>query len=213
MTVEVKICGTTRAEDAQAALDAGADYVGFVLYAGSPRCVSVTEMNRMLRALDGEVRAVGVFVNEARARVEEIAGECGLFAVQLHGDEDPEEFADMTVPVWRALRAGQGDPGSEAACWQAERYVVDAAVPGRYGGTGVTADWQAAATLAAGHPVMLAGGLTPENVAEAVRRVCPLGVDAVSGVESEPGRKDPVKLEAFVRRAKTAARGGEDAPR
>jgi len=192
----------TNLDDASAALDAGADYLGFVLYEGSPRGVSVKALMRILDRLDRPVRAVGVFVNEARGEVERIVSEAGLHAAQLHGDEAPVDFSDLAVPVWRAIRlSGQEcEPWPEQ--WPAERYVVDASVPGMYGGTGVTADWQAAARLAAERPVMLAGGLTPRNVASAVQTVRPRGVDVAGGVEKRPGRKDPNKLRDFIVNAK-----------
>lgn len=204
MTVEIKICGMTNAEDARAALELGADYVGFVLYAGSKRHVTPTALRRLVEATPALTGVVGVFVNMPRREVEQVAKDCGLKAVQLHGDEAVAEFASMPVPVWRAVKRVGATWVPAPAHWPAPRYLVDAAVPGQYGGTGQVADWPAAAEMARAHPVMLAGGLTPENVAEAVRVVQPLGVDVVSGVEREPGRKDHARMAAFIR----AARGG-----
>jgi phosphoribosylanthranilate isomerase len=194
----------TNAEDARAALALGADYVGFVLYAGSKRHVTPTTLRRLVETTPALTGVVGVFVNMPRREVEQVAADCGLVAVQLHGDEPAEDFAEMPVPVWRAVKRVGAAWVPAPASWPAPRYLVDAAVPGQYGGTGQVADWPAAAELARAHPVMLAGGLTPENVAEAVRAVQPLGVDVVSGVEKEPGRKDHARMAAFIR----AARGG-----
>ena len=205
MATEVKICGLTRREDASAALDAGADYLGFVVYPESPRGITPLRMVRILGGLATPCRAVGVFVNAPRGEVEKIAADASLHAVQIHGDEPPGAFADMPLPVWRAVKlGGEHGPLPRPGDWPAERYVVDAAVRGLYGGTGQTADWDRAAAFAAAYPAMLAGGLTPDNVAEAIRAVKPLGVDVASGVEAEPGRKDHVKLRAFLKAARGA---------
>lgn len=201
MAVEVKICGMTQADDVRAAVDCGADYVGFVLYAGSPRGITAKTMRKVLRESPA-CRAVGVFVNETRETVQAIAEDCGLYAVQVHGDEDPEEFADYPRRLWRAVRLSRAGAPERADAWQAERYVIDAAVPGVYGGSGVRADWAAAGDFARQHPVMLAGGLTADNVAEAVQTVQPLGVDVSSGVERGPGRKDHANMKRFIERAK-----------
>jgi phosphoribosylanthranilate isomerase len=205
VNIEIKICGLTNAEDALCALEAGADFLGFVLYAGSPRAISTADLARVLQRIGRPVRAVGVFVNTARAVVETVASDCGLCAAQIHGDEEAREFAGMPLPVWRAVAARQGRLRPEPAEWPAARYVVDAAPPGVYGGAGVKADWDAARTLARRVPVMLAGGLTPDNVAEAVRAVRPAGVDVSSGVERAPGRKDWDKVKSFIRAAREAA--------
>ncbi|MBM4143878.1 MAG: phosphoribosylanthranilate isomerase [Lentisphaerae bacterium] len=211
-TVEVKICGLTNQADARHALACGADYLGFVLYAGSPRGITPGAMRRILDGLGGTARAVAVFVNENAAVVRKVAEDCGLYAAQTHGDEDPAEFAALPVPVWRAVRMENGVWRPDPGAWPAERYLVDASVPGAYGGTGVAADWDAAARLARSAPLMLAGGLTPENVAEAVRLVRPLGVDVVSGVEASPGRKDPVKVRRFISEAKACGIPGATPP-
>jgi phosphoribosylanthranilate isomerase len=210
MPIEIKICGLTNVDDARVARDAGADYLGFVLYPKSPRGIAAVTLRAILDALDCPGRAVAVCVNLPRAEVECIARDAGLCAVQIHGDEPAGEFANFPVPVWRAVRVGQAGATPDPAAWPAARYVVDAAAPGLYGGTGTPADWTEAARFAARRPTMLAGGLTPENVAEAIRRVRPLGVDVSSGVESAPGRKDWDRVRAFVERARSQA-GGEEA--
>lgn len=203
--LQIKICGLTNRDDVLCALDSGADYLGFVTYSRSPRAIGGPDIARLLDRVDRPYRAVGVFVNESRDEVERIAADCGLHAVQIHGDEAAEEFQDMPVPVWRAVSSRDGLWKPDPDKWAADRYLVDAPAPGRYGGTGEEADWTAAAGLALERPVMLAGGLTPDNVAEAVRAVRPVGVDVVSGTESAPGKKDPDKVRAFIANARAAA--------
>ena len=205
MTISVKICGLTNRDDAVAALDHGADYIGFVFYDRSPRCADIGKVAEIVSEIGDACPAVGVFVNHDRASVLGIVERCGLTVAQLHGDEVVTDFGDMPVPVWRAvkLRAGTVSPGP--ADWLADRYVIDADVKGLYGGTGIVADWSAAADFAGQHPSMLAGGLTADNVAGAIEAVLPLGVDVSSGIELEPGRKDLGKLARFI----AAAKGGE----
>jgi phosphoribosylanthranilate isomerase len=207
--IEVKICGLTNRDDALAALEAGADYLGFVLYSKSPRGIDAARLAQIVEGLPGTFRAVAVFVNEPRANVERLAGDCGLHAVQIHGDERSGGLASMAVPVWRALRISQGVCTPVPESWPAARYVVDAAAPGIYGGSGQVAEWSAARALAERYPVMLAGGLTPDNVADAIRAVRPVGVDVASGVEVTPGRKDWAKVRRFIAIAR--ATGAEPA--
>ena len=205
MAVEIKICGMTCREDIEAAVAMGADYVGFVMYPPSPRSVTSEEAAAIVSGLGVPVRAVGVFVNEHADNVRRAVDACGLHAVQLHGEVDPADYRGFSVPVWRALRIGAKDAGIVPPDARVvERLVLDAAVPGLYGGTGVAADWPAAAAIARRARVMLAGGLTPENVAAAIDRVQPLGVDVASGVESRPGRKDHARMRAFIDAVRTA---------
>jgi phosphoribosylanthranilate isomerase len=203
--VEVKICGLTSFEDAAFALEAGADYLGFVLHPPSPRGIRAETMADIIQALPAEARAVAVCVHQTPAQVRRILDLCPLHAVQWHGDQQADRTRIEGVRVWRSVKWMDDRWQPEPEAWAAERYVVDANVPGLYGGTGVTADWQAAATLAAGRPVMLGGGLTPSNVAAAVAQVAPRGVDVASGVEAEPGRKAPGKVRAFIEAARQAA--------
>ncbi|MBI2442085.1 MAG: phosphoribosylanthranilate isomerase [Lentisphaerae bacterium] len=203
-TTEIKICGLTNLADARMALDAGADYLGFVLYQRSPRCIAPKALRRLLDRLPRGAKAIAVLVNMPRRTVEALVRDCHLHAVQLHGNEPWADWLDLPIPVWRALRARKGRPDPAPARWPAERYVLDAAAPGRYGGTGRAADWRLAATLAHKLPLMLAGGLTPDNVAEAIRIVAPLGVDTASGVERAPGKKDHHKVAAFIQAAREA---------
>lgn len=201
---EIKICGLTNIDDARYALDLGVDYLGCVLYPKSPRSVNVSELTGICDVLNGKAKVIGVFVNENSANIEKIASDCNLYAVQIHGDEDYSEFRDAKITIWKAVRFENGEVKPALNKWPAVRYVMDADVPGEYGGTGVTADWNRAAELAARYPLMLAGGLTPENVGDAVRIVRPLGVDVASGVEMAPGRKDRDKLKKFVKTVKGA---------
>lgn len=203
-TLDIKICGLTNLDDARAAQEAGADYLGFVLYRRSPRCITPQLLRKLLARLAGPPGTVGVFVNETRERALAIARDCGLAIVQLHGDEPAEDWPPMTAPVWRAVRVRDGAVSPAPGRWPAERYVLDAAAAGQYGGSGTRADWDLAAGLARRYPVMLAGGLTPDNVAEAIRQVRPRGVDVASGVEQEAGKKDRRKLKAFIRAARQA---------
>ena len=206
MAVEIKICGTTNVEDARLALELGADYLGFIFYPKSPRSVSADDVVRILESLEPRPRAVGVFVNASREEVERTVAACGLYAAQLHGDEAAEAFRGSAARLWRAVRVVDAEPRPDPDAWPAERYLVDAFVPGAYGGTGELADWAAAAELAKARTVMLAGGLTPENVADAIRAVRPVGVDVASGVEAAPGRKDPDTLRRFIAAVRAVGR-------
>jgi len=201
--MEVKICGLTNIEDARCAIDAGADYLGFVLYQKSPRSVSPEKLAEIVGSLGDDVRAVGVFVNETPTEVKRVMRECGLYAAQIHGDESSGDFSGLSFPVWRAVWIENENPIPDPKSWGADRYVIDAAVPGQYGGSGITADWDVSARLVRKFPVMLAGGLTAENVRSAVEIVQPLGVDVSSGVECEPGHKDHDAVRTFVAEAKS----------
>ncbi|MBE0595687.1 MAG: phosphoribosylanthranilate isomerase [Desulfuromonadales bacterium] len=199
--VRVKICGITNIEDARQAAVSGADAIGVVFFAQSPRCVTPEQARRIVLALPPLVAAVGLFVNEAPESIREIASFCGLTALQLHGDEQPQE---CQLPPWRVIKALRVRDSSSLAgldAWPVSALLLDAWAEGSYGGTGKTFDWSLA-TTASGRPIILAGGLTPENVAEAVRVVRPWAVDVSSGVEAAPGRKDPAKVAAFIRAAK-----------
>jgi len=192
----VKICGITRAEDAQAAAAYGASAVGFVFWPGSPRFVEPDRARAIVATLPSSVAAVGVFVNQAASYVIGVVNLVQLAAVQLHGDEPPSFAARMTRPVIKAVSVDGGAPAM--AEWpESVMLLVDAKDPVRRGGTGVRADWLAAATLARGRRLLLAGGLTPENVAGAIAEVRPFGIDVSSGVEQSPGVKDHRRLKAL----------------
>jgi phosphoribosylanthranilate isomerase len=204
MSVEVKICGLTNRDDLCVALEAGADYVGFVLYSGSKRGIAVGRLQTLLAGMDVPVRAVGVFVNMSRGEVERVWRDTPLYAAQIHGNEDAADFMGFPGRLWRAVAQRGGCAAPDPALWPAERYVIDATVPGQFGGTGVLADQAWAAGMASRWPVILAGGLTPANVSEAIRAVRPMGVDVVSGVEKTAGVKDPDKVREFVAAVRAA---------
>jgi phosphoribosylanthranilate isomerase len=211
--LKVKICGITNLEDARAAVEAGADALGFMFYRQSPRCVSPKAVREIVAQLPPLVVSVGIFVNEEEKVVREIMDACGLAVAQLHGDETPAFCHALERPVLRAIRLR--DRGSLLAIadyrgrGQVRGVVVDAFSESAYGGTGRLADWDLAAEAARTLPVFLAGGLTSLNVAEAIRKVRPYGVDVSSGVEAGPGKKDTAKMQAFIRAARLAAQATE----
>jgi len=206
----VKICGITTADDARVAARAGADAVGLNFYAKSPRCVEPDEARRIIRALPSDVVKVGLFVNASVEEVSQTFDALGLDLVQLHGNEPPELLARLGErPVMRAFRVGGEGVEPVADYLEACRglgclprlVLLDSRAKGAYGGTGKVGDWAALARypIHPWHPpLVLAGGLRPENVAEAVRAVRPAGVDTASGVESSPGRKAAALVERFV---------------
>jgi phosphoribosylanthranilate isomerase len=199
MTI-IKICGIRTLPDALAAIDAGADYLGFNFYPKGVRFVekeTCAEITSVLKKEHPNIKLVGVFVNSSVDNVKNILETCSLDLAQLHGDETPEIFAQLVPRVFKAFRGIPPDAtGYERN--EAPALLIDAAVKGMYGGSGVTADWSAAAELAKSYLLLLAGGLTPENVGAAIGQVKPWGVDVASGVESAPGEKDPGKMKAFV---------------
>lgn len=198
----VKICGITTVEDALQAVNCGADALGLVFYPKSPRYVSAEQGRRIVAALPPLVTTVGLFVNQTAREISAIARFCGLDVLQFHGDENPEQ---CQLPPWRvikALRIRDQQSLHALGTYQVSGLLLDAWQADRYGGTGHCFNWQLAVPLARQRPVILAGGLTPANVAEAVRIVRPYAVDVSSGVESAPGRKDPELVAAFIRNAK-----------
>ena len=212
----MKICGITRPEWARAAADAGADFVGLV-FADSPRQVTLEQAAAVVRALPGRTEPVGVFVDEPAEAVRGIAEQVGLKTVQLHGDEPPETLAALEdLKVIKVFRVGGEADVEVARRWReaVERlglkpyaYLADARVEGGpKGGTGRPADWDLAARLALEgfEPLILSGGLSADNVAEAIRHVRPWGVDASTALESAPGRKDPDKIRAFIKAVRGA---------
>jgi phosphoribosylanthranilate isomerase len=203
--VRVKICGVTRVEDALAAARLGADAIGFNFWPRSKRYLDPAAAAAVVRRLPPHVATFGVFVDPTRAELEAALAASGVGAAQLHGDEPPALCAGLGVPVVKALRIRDRHDLAGLAAYEVRAFLLDSASPG-YGGSGTTFDWSIAAAVARELPVLLAGGLGPENVAEAVQTVRPLGVDVASGVESAPGVKDLAKVETFIRRAKEAGR-------
>jgi indole-3-glycerol phosphate synthase/phosphoribosylanthranilate isomerase len=211
--MRVKICGITTQQDALNAVDAGADMLGFNFYPRSKRYITPQACWRIVSALTqyaSRTTLVGVFVNATWSEIEAIADDCHLDLVQLSGDEPPEFLRTLGLRALKGIR-----PTSlEEAQTDAARFarsaspalLVDAYRPGEYGGTGHTGDWELARALAERHPILLAGGLNPDNVAAAVTQVQPWGVDVASGVESSPGKKDAAKMAAFVQAARESQR-------
>jgi phosphoribosylanthranilate isomerase len=193
----VKICGITRLEDAQAAVEAGANAVGFVFWPKSPRRVDVERAREIASALPEDVTTVGVFVDQPLNDVNDVARRVGLRAVQLHGSEDGEYVRAMTRPVIKAV-AVVGSEAPDVNAWPSDVTVLlDVHDPVKKGGTGKTIDWTVAASVASRRNVLLAGGLTPQNVGDAIARVRPYGIDVSSGVEVEPGIKDHRRIKAL----------------
>ena len=235
---KIKICGIKTIKDALAAIDAGADLIGFNFYPKSPRYVEVGMCRNIMSVVRqrGRVTCVGVFVNASIAEICATMDTCGLNLAQLHGDETPEMLNKLNALAFKAVRLSSESVDASVYPFLASVpqsvhpfaqqsvdtsvpqsvhpfaqqsvdkpvLLVDAAVKGLYGGSGVTADWNGAAALAKQYPLLLAGGLTPENVAQAVRQVKPWGVDVASGVESAPGEKDARKMVEFVKAVKDA---------
>jgi len=208
--VRVKICGITNPQDALLACELGAHAIGLNFYPQSSRCISPADAAKIIQTLPPFVAAVGIFVNWTPEAVIALSQALHLSAAQLHGDESPAAVAAVAkkIQVIKAIRAGQGSKLSELDRYKsASALLLDSAHKNQFGGTGAVADWNFAQSAAKSHRILLAGGLTPENVAEAIRTVRPYGVDVTTGVESSPGKKDPAKLRAFF--AAVARAGSE----
>jgi phosphoribosylanthranilate isomerase len=206
LMVKVKICGITSLEDALTSIEAGADAVGFVFYPLSPRHIFPEQAADIIRCLPSFVQTVGLFVNEEQSVVNTTADQCGLDIVQLHGEETPEYCEYVRRRVIKAFRVKDITTLDSLVQYHVSGYLLDAWSPLALGGTGKTFNWEIAAEAAnRGHRVILAGGLTPDNVAEAVRLVTPYAVDVSSGVECSPGRKDADKIRTFIIQARQAA--------
>ena len=205
MSVKVKICGITNVADALATAEAGADMVGLMFYENSPRHVTVQKAKEIAQQLNPFVVKVGVFVNPPEDLVLRAIGECGVTLLQFHGDEPPEFCTQFGVMSMKAFRVRNAASLQALAAYNTDAWLLDAYSADKLGGTGATFNWDLAVEAQKlGKPIFLAGGLAPENVAEAVRHVQPFGVDVSSGVESEPGRKDPSRVKAFIAAAKAA---------
>jgi phosphoribosylanthranilate isomerase len=202
MAIKIKICGITNQDDAAAAIEAGADALGFVFHKKSPRCVEPAVVKAIVRGLPPFVLPVGVFVNEDAKVVRDLMDECGLALAQLHGDEPAIYCEQLGRPILKAIRLKNAGSFLALAEFkgraQVRGFVIDAYSTEAYGGTGQVTDWSLAAEAAKAAPILLAGGLTPENVTQAITRVRPYGVDVSSGIEAVPGRKDHAKLQAFI---------------
>lgn len=211
MRTRVKICGITRPEDAVAAVAAGADALGFVFWAKSPRVVAPAGAAAIAAMVPALVTRVGVFVNASPDEVRQVVRDARLDVVQLHGDERVQDYAACGAPLIKAIALeAESDVERALACPPQVTVLIDASDRARRGGTGQQADWTLARRVASARPVMLAGGLAPHNVGDAIRAVRPWAIDLSSGVESSPGRKDAALIrELFVAVASADALGRE----
>jgi phosphoribosylanthranilate isomerase len=193
----VKICGITRVEDAEAAVACGANALGFVFWPRSPRCIDARRAQAIVATLPPFVTPVGVFVDQPAEEVNAIVSMAGLGAVQLHGNERPDYARLIQRPVVKSVAIGTSEPPA-IDIWPSNVLILlDVHDPVRRGGTGQTVDWTAAGEIAGRRRAVLAGGLNAENVAEAIARVRPFGIDVSSGVEASPGIKDQARLKAL----------------
>jgi phosphoribosylanthranilate isomerase len=202
-TPKVKICGITDAEDAAVAVDAGADAIGFVFYRKSPRYIEPALARQIVMSLPPLVIPVGVFVDEDRQVVRNVMADCGLAVAQLHGSESAAYCQELGCTVLKALRVKDRSIFLDLEEFRARAgvrgFILDAFSDRAYGGTGQMIDWQLAAEATKVSSILLAGGLTPDNVEKAIHAVQPYGVDVSSGVERAPGKKDHEKVRAFIR--------------
>ncbi|MBU4234330.1 MAG: phosphoribosylanthranilate isomerase [Desulfobacterales bacterium] len=197
--VRIKICGITNLEDALLAIELGADALGFIFYPKSPRKVAPETAREIIAQLPPFVASVGVFVDEAATVVQELAARVGLDWVQLHGQESPDYCRNLGRKVIKAFRIQDEDSLRLLADYQgaAQALLLDTYKKGQVGGTGEIFDWHLARKAKKYGHIILAGGLTPDNVAMAIATALPMAVDAASGTEATPGKKDPAKLRAF----------------
>jgi phosphoribosylanthranilate isomerase len=207
--VRVKICGITNWTDARRAIESGADFLGFNFYPGSPRYIAPAKARRIVKRLPKNVSAVGVFVNEPEEKMLEIARRVGLDCLQLHGEESPEMVAHLqrVLPVIKAVRVKRPFRATQISRYRrASALLLDGFDRRLRGGTGKTFDWKLARRARPYGKIFVAGGLTPENVGEAIRIAKPFAVDVSSGVELKPGKKDPARLKAFAKAVRAAQR-------
>ena len=209
---KIKICGITNPIDALHAIDSGADALGFVFYKKSPRNVSPNIVKSIVANLPPFVLPIGVFVNEEATAVRNIMDDCGLALAQIHGDETADYCEALGRPVLRGIRLRDRNTFMAMAEYKGRArvrgFVLDAFSDTGYGGTGKTADWTLAKEAAQSFSFLLAGGLTPDNVQEAIQQVQPYGVDVSSGVEASPGKKNPAKVQAFIQAVKLVSKKG-----
>ena len=202
--VRVKVCGVTSVADALMCVEAGVDAIGLNFWPKSVRKCQESVARDIVQAVASRALMVGVFVDAAAAEVQRVRDQVGLGCVQLHGEESPEFLTQFLPHAYKALRVRGDSVRDEVRRYAGEYVLLDAYVPGMPGGTGATFDWRLAAEIARERKLTLAGGITPDNVAEAVRQVRPFCVDTASGVESAPGVKDRAMVEALVRAARDA---------
>jgi phosphoribosylanthranilate isomerase len=205
--VKVKICGITNTDDAMAAVDFGADALGFVFLKRSPRYISPANAKKIIKRLPPFIATVGVFVNEDKKAIEKIVSLTGINIIQLHGDEPPSACS-LSMPAIKAIRVKSVDSLEIISKYKdkVSAFLLDTYTPELFGGTGQIFNWDIAVGARQFGKVILAGGLTPENIEKAVRYVHPYAVDVSSGVEAEKGRKDNKKMRLFIERAKALSR-------
>ena len=206
--VKVKICGITNLDDALAAVDSGADALGFVFFKKSPRYISPSNAKAIIKKLSPFISTVGVFVNEDKKNMEKIAAHTRINIIQLHGDETPKA-CNLSKPVIKAIRVKSIDNLEIISKYKdkVSAFLLDTYTPEIFGGTGQIFNWDIAIEAKQFGRIILAGGLTPENIGQAIRRVHPYAVDVSSGVEAEKGKKDHAKLRLFIKRAKSVSVG------
>jgi phosphoribosylanthranilate isomerase len=206
MPLKIKICGITNVADALASVTLGADALGFMFFEGSSRYLTNDKIKAIIREVPPFVAKVGVFVNATREQVKKAIEETGIDTLQFHGDETAEACRGFGLKTIKAFRIQGKDMLQIMPRYDVDAWLLDSFVTGKKGGTGKTFDWDLAVhATSLGTPVILAGGLNPDNIARAVAQVQPFGVDVSSGVESAPGKKDHAKIATFIQRA----RGGE----
>ena len=200
--VKVKICGMTNLNDVKVAVDDGVDAVGFIFYKKSPRSVTMQAVRKIVLELPPFVDSVGVFVNETAEQINKIADRCNLDRVQLHGNESPSFCKKIRRRVIKAIRVKDIQSLKKLSDYPVSSFLLDTFSEDQYGGTGRVFDWNLAYPAKKYGPIILAGGLTPNNVRQAIQRIQPYGVDVCSGVESQPGIKDHKKMQIFLKNVK-----------
>jgi len=206
LQIKVKICGMTQLKDALFAVEQGVDAVGFIFYKKSPRAVTMKTVREIITKLPPLVDTVGVFVNESAERVNKIADYCGLDLVQLHGEESPAFCRKIHRRVIKAFRVKDLQSIKQLEKFPVSGFLLDTFSDDLHGGTGKPFDWNLALPAKKMGPVILAGGLTPRNILQAVRQVRPYGVDVCSGVEKSPGIKDLEKVRAFLKNIRSGSK-------
>ena len=195
----VKVCGITNLEDAWTAIEAGTDALGFVFVPNTPRYIKPDDAKAIMRQIPPLVTTIGLFVNAGGTQIRDVAKKCRLDAIQLHGNESPELCHSLNLRIIKAFRIKESEPLNILSKFQVDAYLLDTYVKGKLGGTGKTFDWNLAYRAKKYGQIILAGGLNPSNVSTAINQVKPYAVDVSSGVEAEPGRKDPKKVRDFIR--------------
>ena len=203
MSVRVKICGITSIDDAQAAVEAGADALGFMFYEPSPRYLTPEQASTIIRELPDHVARVGVFVDADEPTIRSTSTSAGLDTLQFHGNESPDFCTQFELRTIKAFRMKDRESLAQLAGYRTDAWLLDSYVQGVPGGTGERFNWDLAVEAKRlGCPILLAGGLTPDNAGEAVDQVAPFGLDVSSGVEAAPGRKDAAKMATLIASAK-----------